>query len=154
VSEVHLGFTGSREGCTPIQERVLLQTLGQFRHGDYSGYFDPILWMHNGDCVGADHLAARMWKRMGGKIHGHPPSNPVNRAYFHFDIMEDPKEYGKRDFDIVASSSVMIATPKSYPEVLRSGTWMTVRMARRALRLILIIKPDGNIITECTGRKP
>jgi predicted Rossmann fold nucleotide-binding protein DprA/Smf involved in DNA uptake len=37
----------------------------------------------------------------------------------------------------------MIATPHSYVEIGRSGTWATVRYARKAGKPIYLILPDG-----------
>jgi len=54
-----------------------------------------------------------------------------------------------RNRDIVAASDALLAAPEgpeaSYP---RSGTWATVRMARRAGLPIQIVWPDGRIETD------
>jgi hypothetical protein len=139
-NELRLGVTGSRHPITDMQRDKALVILRGFRD-------EGILWMHNGDCINADHEMARIWKRMSGMVYGHPPSNPIGRAYFAFDAQEDPKEYGKRDADIVQRANVMVAMPNG-PERLRSGTWMTVRMARRKGLPITYIWPDGSVTYE------
>lgn len=42
----------------------------------------------------------------------------------------------------------MIATPSSKEEELRSGTWSTVRYARKLRRPVTLIYPDGSVVEE------
>jgi hypothetical protein len=48
--------------------------------------------------------------------------------------------------DIVVESELLIATPKEVKEQLRSGTWATVRRARKVGIPIILITPDGGTI--------
>lgn len=136
-----LGVTGTREHLTQIQETSGLRLLRDRRDRG-------IIWQHNGDCIGADHFAARTWRRMGGLIFGHPPSDNKGRAYFAFDKAALPAPYGVRDQTIVDWADTMIAFPKTMQEEQRSGTWMTVRMARRKGISISFVWPNGEITTE------
>ena len=119
-----LGFTGSRDGMTMGQverfaaELKMLPSLEEFHHGD---------------CIGADEQAAAMVKRYhpSCKIVIHPPDNSINRAYCHGDDIREEKSYLARNRDIVDESSNMIATPPTREELVRSGTWSTIRYARR-----------------------
>jgi hypothetical protein len=54
---------------------------------------------------------------------------------------EPPLDRNKK---IVFDSDEMIAAP-SGPEVLRSGTWSTVRYARKTRKKITVIYPDGSL---------
>jgi len=48
-----------------------------------------------------------------------------------------------RNHDIVDCTELLIACPKSMKEELRSGTWATVRYARKLERPVIIIYPNG-----------
>jgi len=49
---------------------------------------------------------------------------------------------------IVRETELLIAAPAEFSEQHRSGTWSTVRYARRLGRPVQIIGPDGRIRTE------
>jgi hypothetical protein len=44
---------------------------------------------------------------------------------------------------IVARCDLLLATPETQQEVLRSGTWATIRAARRNSKSHTIVFPDG-----------
>ena len=48
---------------------------------------------------------------------------------------------------LVDACEVLLATPKG-PEKLRSGTWATVRYARKVGKRIVIIEPDGKQVEQ------
>jgi hypothetical protein len=87
--------------------------------------------LHHGDCVGADAQAHSIACELGLFTVGHPPSNPVNRAWCECDELWPEKGYIERDRDIVNCCEILLATPKHQHEILRSGTWTTVRYARK-----------------------
>lgn len=148
MSELHLGVTGSSEPLPRVQELGLLTVLGDLRFARTPFISTrPFEWQHNGDCINADHLMARIWRRLGGKVHGHPPDQMDRRAFFHFDVVEEPLPFGKRDQKIVDAAALLVAAPRR-PEYTRSGTWMTVRMARRKGLPIIFVWPDGSITKE------
>jgi len=60
-------------------------------------------------------------------------------------LIRKQKEYLARNKDIVAETEFLIATPKEYTEILRSGTWATIREAFRQNKKVAIIFPNGNI---------
>jgi hypothetical protein len=143
-----LGVTGSSEPIPNLQRLGLLSILGDLRHARNPFISSrPFEWMHNGDCINADHEMACIWRRLGGKVHGHPPDNPLRRAFFHYELMDGPLPYGQRDQKIVGAADLLVAAPRK-PEYTRSGTWMTVRMARRKGIPIILIWPDGSRTTE------
>ena len=133
----HSGFTGTQQGMTAAQ------------HDNCTALFYDLiaykLWMHNGDCVGADEEAAILWQCVGGKLHLHPPENQSKRVFLEADATEQPMPYLLRNQAIVRASSVLVAAPKESTEQLRSGTWSTVRYARRIGVQVVVIMPDGSI---------
>ncbi len=137
ISYKHLGFTGTKEEMTDAQHLLLLSRLSILRD-------DGFLWMHNGDCKGSDYKAGVIWQRLKGKLYLHPPLKKKYRAFMtSAHIICEPKAYLKRDEDIAESCHTLVATPLTEREELRSGTWSTIRYARKLRRRIYIIRPDG-----------
>jgi hypothetical protein len=130
---LHLGFTGSQLGGTADQLRDLAGLLLVMRT-DETDYF------HHGDCIGADAQAHDLAKAAGWKVIIHPPEDPSKRAFCNGDLVHEPRPYLERNRDIVNATEALIAVPKD-PETLRSGTWSTVRYARKHGRHIIIIEP-------------
>lgn len=123
---------------------------------------DPKDWVfHHGDCVGGDATFDALAEAVEvGAIHIHPgvDSNGMspNRAYCgdygNNAYRDDPdtvwypaKPYLERNDDIAEASDVLIACPKAKEEQLRSGTWSTVRRARKRGKLVILIYPDGTV---------
>lgn len=131
-----IGFTGTQKGMTDAQQTMLEKVLAQFGR------------MHHGDCIGADEQAHFIAKRLGLRIHIHPPEKNNKRAFCEGDEIYKCKPYLVRNHAIVSATSCLIATPKSFEEELRSGTWATVRYARQRGRPLGIIWPDGTLSTE------
>lgn len=147
MSRTSIGFTGTRHKVNIPQFlglREVLETISN-RWGFYSS---PIVF-HHGDCVGADAIAAKEAHFQGFIIWAHPcniekmrANSPYNQAY------EDSKDPIDRNHDIVDASSVLVALPGTRHEVLRSGTWATIRYARQLKRPICLVYPDGSIEWE------
>lgn len=109
-----------------------------------------MLWavdvLHLGDCIGADTQAYTEAIRLGVKTIGHPPTNPQKRSFLTYDEERPAKPYLARNLDIATEGEDgVIATPQEFVEVLRSGTWATVRYARKLGRKVYIIRPDGSV---------
>jgi hypothetical protein len=131
------GFTGTRFGMTFRQQRELKEQLWAYRS------------LHHGDAIGSDAQCHRIAQGMGQfRITIHPPSNPSQRAWCIGDVLKPPKDYGKRDCNIVDACDTLFATPRFMVEELRSGTWQTIRYARKRKKHIRIIWPDGSIREE------
>jgi hypothetical protein len=90
-------------------------------------------------------LARALWF----KVFVHPPDDDTRRAYcgVHPARLAAPKPYLMRNKDIVDQTSILVAAPKG-PEEKRSGTWATVRYARKLGRPIYICYPDGKMVFE------
>lgn len=141
ISYKHLGFTGSKDRITDKQVSALTALLKTLRDKGF-------LWMHNGDCITSDATAGRVWQKLKGKLYLHPPIKGTYRAHLTAEITCEPRDYLTRDRHIAESSHTMIATPQTSYEETRSGTWTTVRYARKLRRRIYIIFPDGTIKKE------
>jgi hypothetical protein len=141
---MNVGFTGTRKGMTEKQKDALEQIFEQ----DFNKGLDEF---HHGDCEGADEYAHEMAGFYFAKRVVHPPIDTRYRAYT---IGEEhayylPKEYGyrkpkdylDRNHDIVDETDVLIACPETIEEELRSGTWATVRYARKQGKPIVILEP-------------
>ena len=109
---------------------------------------------HHGDCVGSDeeaHEAVLLLSKnltCTVKTILHPPIVNSKRAYCFADETRDPLPYLNRNQAIVDNVDVLIATPAESKEILRSGTWSTIRRARKQSKPIFIINPDGTITEE------
>ena len=145
-----IGFTGTQEGMTGEQCSVLASILLQELRKDWSNEF------HHGCCIGADWQAHRIvrslfitFRELRGwenNIIIHPPKDESRKADIidNFGIIfKEPKPYLQRNKDIVDETDLLIACPNTKKEVLRSGTWSTVRYARKRKKEVLIIYPDG-----------
>lgn len=128
-----VGFTGTQRGMTERQGRAF----GLFLQAHATEF-------HHGDCIGADFDAHRWALLLGIPVVLHPPSEPRKRAWCRGCVRElPPAPYMVRNQAIVDACDVLVATPGEYVEQLRSGTWSTVRKARRAAKQIVIVFPDG-----------
>lgn len=129
----HVGFTGTQVGVTPQQLVSLLGVMTKLRHAT----------LHHGDCVGADNQAHVIARELGMRVVLHPPDNDVKRAFCDFDECRLARPYLDRNRDIVNESDILVACPKEKDEQLRSGTWATIRYARRIKMPVLLVYHDG-----------
>lgn len=126
-----VGFTGTQAGMTEGQVQQLANALLWLKCQEF----------HHGDCIGADKMAHFTIRRSGIYKVGHPPLITSKRAYCLFDKELPPKPYLERNHDIVDATEVLIACPKLKREELRSGTWATVRYARKVGKPVIILWP-------------
>ena len=131
-----VGFTGTRRGMTDDQIttlKILIDFLKptEFRHGD---------------CVGADaeaHICIRVMNGRQTRSIAHPPVDEKFRAFTDSDVILRPFPYIERNHHIVDMSDLMLACPQTFEEEQRSGTWATVRYARKEECPVYVIQPDG-----------
>jgi len=134
-------FTGTRTGVTPEQHKALsdlvlsvLYDIDEIRHGGAAGadtQFHSIC-IHHGVEERVHVYPSNLWgakaalSRLDGTLWtAHPAADPISRNHL-----------------IVALSDHLIAAPAG-PEITRSGTWSTVRYARKVKRPITLVWPDG-----------
>lgn len=139
----HLGFTGTRQGLSLPQSQTLREILGRL-------YLSPAS-LHFGDCIGADKEAAAIAISEGYSLHSHPSDIDEVRAFVPADIIEASLPPLIRNRVIVDASLVLVACPSGKVEQLRSGTWATVRYARKMNRWIVLVYPDGSSVLEYAG---
>jgi hypothetical protein len=140
---VILAFTGTRRGMTPAQRAALTQVLPVL----------PERVLHGG-AVGADN-DFDFWIVAAGM----PPENievyPVGDERLHFWRRLEKRTVHNgywwplaRNRVMVERCDALLACPAEPTEVLRSGTWATIRYARAAGKPITIICPDGTITSQ------
>ena len=137
---MRVGFTGTRHGLTPAQGGALARLVRDAAVTEF----------HHGCCRGADAEAVRHVRRYhpAADIVGHQPETTAlvaNPAVWASNRLVDPLPYLERNRGIVDGCEVLVACPEG-PEVLRSGTWSTVRYARRAGVPVVVVWPDGTVL--------
>jgi hypothetical protein len=133
-----IGFTGTREGMGRAQFQQLKKVL----------LLHAPIEVHHGDCIGSDAQFHDLCRSLFGvtvNIVVHPPNNSKYRAFMAGDTILDPLPYLKRDRNIVDKVQLLIATPRQAMEVKRSGTWATVRYAKKCKKEVVIITPRGHV---------
>lgn len=137
---MNLAFTGTRKGMTARQHSIVKQIMEQF---------SPDLVTH-GACIGADAEFHELALYFGVPVIEVWPANlPKLRAKLlepglmdrSIVIMKEPQPPLDRNWDIVREADLVVACPDSVQEVLRSGTWTTVRYAEQLNKTIKVIKP-------------
>src|SRR5262249_49139247 len=123
-----LGFTGTRRGMTQAQIEMVAKLLR-----DRSTISDIEDELHHGNARGADVEAAEMAHVLGYLVVSYLPDGHRSDSYL------------RRNREIVDATDELIAAPAGMEEALRSGTWATVRYARKRRKLVTIVWPDGSV---------
>ncbi len=135
-----IGFTGTRDGMTTAQALRVVHLVDELGTTDF----------HHGSCIGADAEAHQgiMFASLGVRFHVHPALHILRARVFlreGIDVRHGPKPPLDRNRDIVDACETLIAAPKEMAEARRSGTWATVRYARKQGKQVWIVWPDGNV---------
>lgn len=140
-----IGFTGTR-GSLPTPQWQVLQSVMRELWGPRDS---PECELHHGDCKGADAEADAIASRWDWRIVIHPPDVPTHRANLKGHEVRRTLPYLHRNHAIVDETEILIACPPG-PEDddPHSGTWATVRYARKLSRPITIVWPDGSVTKE------
>jgi len=134
---VKIGFTGSRHGMN-------IEQFNEFKQIILSKEIEEF---HHGMCVGADKQAHDFIKSEKIKIIGHPPVIKTLIADCECNIYMEEQDYLDRNKNIVDKTEILIATPNT-EEKIRSGTWSTIRYARKKNKKIYIFYKNGTIKIE------
>ena len=123
-----IGFTGTRKGMSGLQKEQLAYILALFVRGDITRKL-LMTEFHHGDCPdGADQEADEIARGfMCYRIYRYWPEKPT------------PKALLARDRKIAELCDVLIAAPETDRERMRSGTWATVRYARKARKPVVML---------------
>lgn len=132
---IKLGMTGNRNGIT---DQAMTKLKEFIQNNDISE-------AHHGDCIGADTDFHNICVSNNIKIVIHPPNNASQRSFCKSDTIKPEKPYIVRNHNIVDNTDILIAFPATKFEVLRSGTWSTIRYAKKKNRKILLVYSDGQI---------
>ena len=138
---ISLAFTGTQLGMTSQQRMAVYQYLLSWK--------PKLQSIHHGGCVGADEeFHELVWD--AGLIHlveVHPCTIIRKRAILiKIDEVQDihpAEEPLDRNHTMVDRATHLLATPHGYEEVTRSGTWATIRYARKQRLDMTIILPNG-----------
>lgn len=125
----NIGFTGTQQGMSEFQKSIV---------ENFFKAFDGTFEFHHGDCIGADAEAHDIAKYWADGIVIHPPIDESRRAFKKGNVILPQKPFLKRNQDIVDACDILIACPKTHMEELRSGTWATIRYARKNFKKIFI----------------
>lgn len=138
-----LGFTGTRNGATEAQLETLIKLVKELEPQE----------VYHGSCMGADaefhYVVGRLFP--GHRRNIYPSNSRSTRWYVEIadtDYVREPAKPLVRNQWIVDDADVLIGVSPTPQEILRSGTWATIRMARRKRIPIYIIMPDGSIEEE------
>ena len=133
IPSLCVGFTGTQAGLNARAKALVFEELVRLRDKEHHRVF------RHGDCIGADSDAHDIAVALGFHIIVHPPIVNTKRAYKKGDEAWTPRQYIHRNRDIVRQCHTLIACPKNVgEEVLRSGTWSTVRFARTHGRTVFL----------------
>jgi hypothetical protein len=130
-----LGMTGNREG-------ISLAATERFRK-----FLDEnnITEAHHGDCIGADQEFHNIVVSKGIKVIIHPPKLCSHRAYCKSANVLEGEDYMIRNHNIVDSCDTLVAFTRDNKEIRRSGTWSTIRYAKKIQKNTIIIFPNGDV---------
>lgn len=128
-----VGFTGTQAGLSTRQKSEVRLVLLNAK----ALHILDTLEFHHGNCIGADEQAAAIAKELGFWVVAHPPiiTTKMSILLYLNDEVRDPEEYLDRNHTIVDECDELIATPKQTDEVLRSGTWTTIRYAKKQIKI-------------------
>ena len=141
-------FTGTQRGMTPAQSariEILLRFLGVTR-------------VLHGACEGSDREFHDLTKGILRELYPGTPEQaewasahvaPGDRVW---PVPNDAKPQISRDHRMVDRAPILIAAPRGRHEVLRSGTWATVRYAMGRLKAkpphavtVYLVFPNGDV---------
>ncbi len=128
-----IGFSGTQKGMNQKQKQAFDAIIAKIQPDEF----------HHGKCIGADEDAHHIVRETspGTKIHGHPCTITDKQVNLQVDVNHPVKEPIPRNHDIVDQTDYLIAAPKSRLEELRSGTWSTIRYARKQGKRVTILYP-------------
>ena len=134
-----VSFTGTQEGMTAYQKLSLERFLKLHK---------PSALIHGG-CIGADDQADEIAAFLGidrfvfpsDKLEKRVPDNTLKSRMGSKVVIMPEKPPLARNPDIIRAGDLLVAAPRQREMVVRSGTWATVRHARKRGVKIEILEP-------------
>lgn len=120
-----IGITATHKGISDHQRLQLTETLTLALDLGYTEF-------RHGDCIGGDAEGHTIAMDLGYNVVIHPPSDPKRRAFCKGHVILPPQPYIKRDHAMVDAIEFLVGCPFD-TEILRSGTWATIRYARKRI---------------------
>lgn len=144
---MRVGFTGTQKGMTEAQIKEVTKLMLSFH---------DVTSVHHGGCIGADEQFHEICLKTGIDLfYIHPASDVDESKHAKFErhdllpviVYSQPKPALIRNHDIVNEvEGPIIACPSQDHEILRSGTWATIRYTNKmGWSNLWIIYPDGKI---------
>lgn len=149
--KLDIAVTATRRGLTSPQRECAKLNL--------AFHLDQSIVLRHGMCSGGDTELHHIARELGVKpenghwIEGHP-GHSRNGLSSHFvqtdvDLQHESLEYLARDDVMVDRCDVLWGFPGTVKPIQRgSGTWYTIRYARRIRKPLLIIYPNGSMKWE------
>ena len=131
----HIMITGTRQGLSDNQYKQVYNLLLDI----YNSY-DSFVVLHHGDCIGVDAEVNKMARALGYTTIAHPCDIREKRAFSISDETLEPEKPLVRNRSMVDASTFVIAAPAQDEEVLHSGTWATIRYARKKGKNVRILE--------------
>ncbi len=135
MNSIKIGFTGNRYGLNNNQIEEIRKILDTYNN----------IIVSHGDCIGSDtdfHKLCVEYKNVNKNIiiQIFPPNKSILRAFNKGDILMQEKSYLERNLDIINNSDILITCPiDKNKEELRSGTWSTIRQAKKRNMQVYIL---------------
>lgn len=139
-------FTGTRQGMSDVQRDRVAIVFQQLRRPNETSY------LLHGACHGADREAHPLVQFREMFPSNREQRDWANKVRQSGDIVHEINIFPiDRNHQTVDKCNAVVAAPNESNEVLRSGTWATIRYARKMKKPLYIVYPDGDLQKENVG---
>lgn len=147
---MYCAVTATRRGLTEAQLETARRILRSPRL--------RILRLSHGDAPGGDAQLHALALELGLEVHIRPSDHPERAHCEGATLVHEPLPPLERNAELAGDGWLLLAFPAGFAEEQRSGTWSTVRAARRVgqrrSKGIIVVWPDGTHATETTPAPP
>ena len=131
---MRVAFTGTRQGMNPRQRKAFREL------AEKNSFFWTIF--NHGSCKGADKDASNIvFELCASRIVAHPCNLSAQQAVTHAHARREVLDPIERNHVMVDESDILVAVPATKDEVIRSGTWATIRYAKKMGKEVIILYP-------------
>ena len=137
---MRVGFTGTREGCSPAQMLALKRYVEEL-----AGSHPDATFVH-GSCRGADSefhgICLGLNREVRPGVHTRKELGGLKTRVY-------PRRGNHaRNRDIVDTADLLISCPRTNVEQEKGGTWYTTRYARKMGVRVVLITREGALLTQ------